>query len=138
MSIIKRENWSQRADAAPPLPEELTVMIEIKKYGQKHGKGDGKEDVADIDVPEVNKPATIPSRKERFAGWQGLQVDGVHPPYVNESGKEDDGKRGAIILNGLPDRALEKRAAPDDPAEVRNIEDQERYHNGQVSSSSIS
>jgi hypothetical protein len=34
-------------------------MVEVKKNGQKQGKGNGEENVSDRNIPERNKPASI-------------------------------------------------------------------------------
>lgn len=52
---------------------------------------------------------------------------------MNESGEENDGEGGAVILNKLPHVALEERTAPNDSAKICYHEHQEGYGDGQVS-----
>lgn len=36
-----------------------TVVVEPEENGEQQGKGDGEEDVADGNVPEVDEPAAV-------------------------------------------------------------------------------
>lgn len=127
--LVREHRFHDRIE----FPMALTIMIKVKEYCQKHCEWNGKEGVSNIDIPEMDQPTTILSRIEGFARWQGLEFNAAHAPHVNETGEEDDGERGSVILDELPHVALEERAAPNDSADVCYYEHQEGYRDGQVS-----
>lgn len=48
--------------------EGRTVVVEPEENGEQQGKGDGEEDVADGNVPEVDEPAAVGGGLEGGAG----------------------------------------------------------------------
>lgn len=53
---------------------------------------------------------------------------------MNEPGEEDNSERSAIVLDELPDVALEERTTSDDSAQVSYSQDQESDGYRQISS----
>lgn len=83
-------------------------MVEIEQYGQQNCERYGEENLANANLPEVDEPTAVLSRKEGLAGWQSVQLNTPHPANVYKAGEEDDGQRGAIVFNELSNITLEQ------------------------------
>lgn len=103
----------------------LTVVIEPKQNGQEDGKGNGQEDIPDRNVPKVHKPTPIRRGHEGDTSRQHLQIDGLHPANVHKPRKEDEGERGAVVLEEDADVVVEQAAPADTGAEVGDHEDEQ-------------
>lgn len=88
-------------------------MIKPEQNGQQDGKRDGEKDLADADVPEMDKPTAIGGGEERLACGQRLDVHILHVPHVDKTGEEDDGQRSAVVLDELPHVPLQQVALPE-------------------------
>lgn len=95
-----------------------TVVVEPEENGEQQGKGDGEEDVADGNVPEVDEPAAVGGGLKGGAGRQVLEVDVLHPAHVDEPGEEDEGEWRPVILEKDANRVLEESALAERAAEV--------------------
>src|ERR1700761_3706331 len=81
----------------------------------------------------MHKPVTIGSRMEGFARRQGLDMHILHVTNMDESGKENDRQRRAVVLNELPHVALQEVAFSEHAAPIGEAEHQEADHNREVS-----
>src|SRR5271155_480124 len=102
-----------------------TVVIEVEEDCQQDGEWDGEEDVADGDVPEIDQPTSIFGRDECCAGWQGLNTDSLHVADVDESGKENDGERCAVVFYKFSNMSLEEFAFANDATSAADAEHEE-------------
>lgn len=107
-------------------------MIEVEENSEKQCEWDSKEDIANIDIPESHQPGTIQSRKEGLTGRKCSHINISHVTNVNEASEEDDGQRGAIVLEELPNESFEEVAVAQFSADPCTHQDKQRNHNGQV------
>ena len=85
-------------------------MVKPKQNGEEHGKGQGGEDLGDAQLPETNEPAPATGGHEGNAGGQTLELYGIHAAHVDKAGEEDEGQRGAIVLEEEADGVAEEGA----------------------------
>lgn len=111
---------------------DLTIVVEIEKYCQQQSKGDGQEDLASAEIPKANQPWSIGSGKKCLTGRQGRDRDIFHVAVVNESGKEDDGKRSAIVLDEFPQVSRKQLGVTHYAASKGESEDQQADHDREI------
>lgn len=109
-----------------------TIVIKPKKDGEQQGERDGQEDILHTDIPKVNEPPPVRGRQEGRARGEVLEVDAGHPPDVHEAGEEDDGERGAVVLDEGAHIVVEQGAAAQLAAEVGDGEDEDGDEDAQV------
>lgn len=114
-----------------------TVVVEPEQNGQENGKGERCKDLSNTQVPKPDKPVAIASWCEGIASRQHLEIDLCHPPYVHETGEEDEGERGAIVLEEDTNRVSEEAAGAEFAAEVGDHEDEEGGDDGEVEGSIV-
>lgn len=107
-------------------------MIKVEQDRQENGERDREEDVADIDIPEMDQPASVGCRAEGFARRKGLDVNLSHMADVDESREEHDRQRCAVILDELADVSLEQVAVSEHTADITAHEDEESNHDAQI------
>lgn len=73
-------------------------MVKIEEDRQQQCKGNRKENISNIDIPEVNQPFPIRGWKERFAGGKPCNIDTFHVANMNKASEEDNGQRRPIIF----------------------------------------
>lgn len=74
----------------------------------------------------MNEPAPVRGRHEGDACREDLQVDRLHPANVYEPREEDEGERGAVVLEEDAHVVVEEAAATEAGADVRDHEDEQR------------
>lgn len=107
-------------------------MIKVEEDRQENGERDREEDVADIDIPEMDEPASVGCREEGLAGGKGLNVDLSHMADVDEAREKHDRQRRAVILDELTDVSLEQAAVSENTAEIAAHEDEQSDHDAQI------
>ena len=85
----------------------LTVMVEIKENGKKNCERNGDEDISSINVPEMDEPSSILSRKKSFACRECCKANILHVPNMNKASEEDNREWGTVIFNEFANTALE-------------------------------
>lgn len=110
----------------------LTIMIEIKQNCKQDCKRYRDEYIPNINIPKLNKPASISSREESRTCRQPLEFNGLHTAEMHEAGEKDDGKRGAVVFKEHAHRVSEERALPQLATRICNHENEQGHHDGQV------
>jgi hypothetical protein len=112
---------------------ELTVVVKPKEDGEQDGKGDGSEYVPEANVPELDQPAgAVGGRRKGLTGRQVLEPNVAHLANVHEAGEENNGERGAVILQEDADGVGEEVAPAQLAADVSDEEDEQGDDDGQV------
>ena len=110
----------------------LTVMIEPEQDRQENGKRHRQEYITDTHIPKMDQPTTIRRGKECLTRRQSLNDHIPHMSNMNESGKENNRQRRAIILDEFPHMALEKVAFSNNATSVCEPQNQETDHDGDI------
>lgn len=112
-------------------------MVKPKEDGQQQSEGDGEEDVLDVKVPKPDQPGAVHGGQEGDAGGQVLDVDLDHAADVDEAGEEDDGQRGAVVLDKGADVVVEEGALADGVGGVGDGEDEDGGEDAEVEGTGV-
>lgn len=108
-------------------------MVEVEEDSKEDGERDGKEDVANREVPEVDEPASIRGWEKCFARRKRFDRHGLHMSDVNKAREEDDGKRDTIVFDELPNMPLKEIAFANDATAITKAEHEQGDHDGDKS-----
>ena len=111
-----------------------TIMIKVKENGKEEGERNSKKNIANTNVPKMNQPSTVSSRKERFADGKRRHMNIPHVANMHESGEENKGKRRPIVIEESTDNPHEQCTVTQFSADVTTHEHEKSDHNAQISS----
>jgi len=107
-------------------------MVKIKKYCEEDSKRHGKKDVANANIPQINKPVSVRGWKKCFRRGERLNSNILHVTVVDEASKENDGQRSAVVFDEFPDPPLKQTALADDSTNVTAHKNQKRNHDTEI------
>ena len=85
-------------------------MIKVKKNSQQKRKRNRQEHIPNINIPEPHQPPPINRGKKRLARRKSSNINIPHMTDMHKPGKEHNRQRSTIVIQELPNIALEETA----------------------------